>query len=107
VAVVRSAQALLAPQARFREVHMTVTPEAGPWPAVMVSQGRMIQVLVNLLLNAADAMAGKGHVAVTCESLAGRVRIAVSDEGPGIERELRGRQVLVDHSLDGNEDAIS
>ncbi len=89
LAVVRSAQALLAPQARLREVRMTVTPEAGPWPAVMVSQGRMTQVLVNLLLNAADAMSGKGQVAITCESAAGRVRIAVSDEGPGIGRELR------------------
>jgi signal transduction histidine kinase len=87
--VVRSAQALLAPQARFREVRITVTPEGSSWPAVMVSQGRMTQVLVNLLLNAADAMDGKGQVAVTCESVAGRVRIAVSDEGPGIERELR------------------
>jgi C4-dicarboxylate-specific signal transduction histidine kinase len=55
----------------------------------MVSQGRMTQVLVNLLLNAADAMSGKGQVAITCERAAGRVRIAVSDEGPGIERELR------------------
>ena len=87
--VVRSAQALLAPQARLREVSITVTPDQGPWPTVMVSQGRMTQVLVNLLINAADAMDGKGQVAVTCESAAGRVRIAVSDEGPGIERELR------------------
>ena len=87
--VVRSAQALLAPQARFREVRITVTPEGSSWPAVMVSQGRMTQVLVNLLLNAADAMDGKGQVAVTCESVAGRVRIAVGDEGPGIARELR------------------
>ncbi|MGC9982805.1 MAG: HAMP domain-containing sensor histidine kinase [Polyangia bacterium] len=87
--VVRSAQALLAPQARLREVRITATPDTGPWPTVMVSQGRMTQVLVNLLLNAADAMGGKGDVAVTCESIGGRVRIAVSDEGPGIERELR------------------
>jgi len=88
LAVVRSAQALLAPQARLREVRITATPETGPWPAVMVSQGRLTQVMVNLLLNAADAMGGKGRVAVTCESVAGRVRIAISDEGPGIERDL-------------------
>jgi two-component system, NtrC family, sensor kinase len=86
--VVRTAQALLAPQTRFREVHIAVTP-AEPWPEVIVSQGRMTQVLVNLMLNAADAMGGKGQVAVTCESAAGRVRIAVSDQGPGIPRDLR------------------
>jgi two-component system, NtrC family, sensor kinase len=87
--VVRSAQALLAPQARFREMRIVVTPDEAAWPKVMVSQGRMTQVLVNLLLNAADAMGGKGQVAVTCESAAGRVRIAVADEGPGIGRDLR------------------
>jgi two-component system NtrC family sensor kinase len=87
--VVRTAQALLAPQTRFREVHITVAPATDPWPEVIVSQGRMTQVLVNLLLNAADAMGGKGQVVVTCESGAGRVRIAVSDQGPGIPRELR------------------
>jgi len=38
------------PQARLHEVRITVTPDAGPWPTVMVSQGRMTQVLVNLLL---------------------------------------------------------
>jgi len=89
LAVVRSAQALLAPQARFREVRITAAPEVGPWPAVMVSQGRLTQVLVNLLINAADAMAGRGQVAVTCETAAGRVRIVVSDQGPGIARDLR------------------
>jgi two-component system NtrC family sensor kinase len=70
-------------------VHITVAPATDPWPEVIVSQGRMTQVLVNLLLNAADAMGGKGQVVVTCESGAGRVRIAVSDQGPGIPRELR------------------
>jgi signal transduction histidine kinase len=87
--VVRSAQALLAPQARFREIRLTITPDEETWPAVMAAPSRMTQVLVNLLLNAADAMGGKGSVAISCTSVEGRVRIVVSDEGPGISRDLQ------------------
>jgi signal transduction histidine kinase len=86
--VLRSAQALLAPQARFREVHLTVIPEQEAWPQVMAAPSRMTQVLVNLLLNAADAMGGKGAVEVSCTAVEDRVHITVSDAGPGIAKEL-------------------
>jgi two-component system, NtrC family, sensor kinase len=86
--VLRSAQALLAPQARFREIRLTVAPEQETWPKIMAAPSRLTQVLVNLLLNAADAMGGKGSVAVSCTSVESRVHLAVSDEGPGVAREL-------------------
>jgi two-component system, NtrC family, sensor kinase len=86
--VVHSAQALLAPQARFREIRLTVAPEQEAWPKVMAAPSRLTQVLVNLLLNAADAMGGKGSVVVSCTSDESRVHIGVSDEGPGVAREL-------------------
>jgi two-component system, NtrC family, sensor kinase len=86
--VVRSAQALLAPQGRFREIQLTITPEQDSWPKVLAAPGRLTQVLVNLLLNAADAQNGKGAVTISCASVEGRIRIAVSDEGPGIARDL-------------------
>ncbi len=86
--VVQSTQALLAPQARFREVRV-VTPGEEAWPPVLVSPGRLAQVLVNLLLNAADAMSGKGAIVVSCERREGQVILAVRDEGPGIPAEIR------------------
>ncbi len=86
--VVHSAQALLAPQARFREVRLTLVPEQETWPKVMAAPSRLTQVLVNLLLNAADAMGGRGSVTISCTPVENRVRIAVSDEGPGIPRDL-------------------
>jgi two-component system, NtrC family, sensor kinase len=89
--VVRSARALLAPQARFRDVRLTIIPDQDDWPKVMAAPSRMTQVMVNLLLNAADAMDGKGSVTVACTSVEGRVHISVGDEGPGISRELHGR----------------
>ncbi len=87
--VVHSAQALLAPQSRFREVRVVTTPVEEAWPYVMVVPSRLVQVLVNLMMNAADAMAGKGTIVVACETDSQRVLLTVADEGPGIDKALR------------------
>jgi signal transduction histidine kinase len=87
--LVQSAQALLAPQGRFREVRLVLAGEGQGWPRVLVSPGRLAQVLVNLLLNAADAMAGKGTILVACEAKEGKVWLTITDEGPGIAHENR------------------
>ena len=86
--VVQSAQALLAPQSRFREVRV-VTAGGDSWPQAMVSPGRLAQVLVNLLLNAADAMGGKGTIVVACEAAGDKVALSIADEGPGVAPENR------------------
>lgn len=87
--VVQSAQALLAPQARFRQVRVITTPAGETWPQVMVVPSRLVQVLVNLMMNAADAMAGKGTVVVSCEVDERRVLLGVADEGPGVDKQVR------------------
>ena len=86
--IVQSAQALLAPQSRFRDVRL-VLAGAQAWPQVLVSPGRLAQVVVNLLLNAADVMAGKGTIVVACEEAQGKVVLTVADEGPGVPPENR------------------
>jgi len=87
--VVQSAQALCAPQSRFREVRVATTPAAPAWPQVMVAPSRLVQVFVNLMLNAADAMAGKGTLVVACQEGHRRVILTVTDEGPGVPKENR------------------
>jgi two-component system, NtrC family, sensor kinase len=87
--ILHSALALLAPQARFRGVQVQASGE--PWPEVLASAGRLTQVFVNLLLNAADAMEGKGQVQVTGIFAAGRVRLSFRDHGPGVPAELAGK----------------
>jgi two-component system, NtrC family, sensor kinase len=87
--VVQSAQALLAPQARFREVRVVTMPTGETWPQALVVSSRLVQVLVNLMLNAADAMNGKGTIVVSCETSDQRVLLNVADEGPGIDKALR------------------
>ncbi len=87
--VVQSAQALLAPQSRFRDVRLVTTGAGEAWPEVLVSPGRLTQVLVNLLLNAADAMSGKGTIVVACREEERKVVLTVADEGPGVAAENR------------------
>jgi signal transduction histidine kinase len=70
-------------QARFRgvEVDARVPPSLRP---VHADERRVGQVLVNLFLNAADAMGGGGLLRVEARERDGRVELAVTDGGPGI-----------------------
>jgi signal transduction histidine kinase len=56
-------------------------------PRVMGNRGRLQQVLMNLLLNAVDAMPDGGTIGVRASASAGRVRLTVSDTGVGIPAE--------------------
>ena len=86
--ILKASQGLLEPQKRFRLVRV-VTEAPAEWPRVVVSPGRLQQVFVNLLLNAADAMDGEGTVTVSCTRADRRVMIAFTDTGPGVPAELR------------------
>jgi signal transduction histidine kinase len=52
---------------------------------------RLQQVVLNLLLNARDAMPAGGRVKVALEAGAGRHRLTVTDEGPGLQGAARER----------------
>jgi len=60
-------------------------------PQLRVDPDLIVQVLLNLLQNAADAAGETGHVRITTEVVADAVRIVVSDDGPGIDPEIRHR----------------
>jgi signal transduction histidine kinase len=85
---------LLAPQKPFRTIEIQVTVPSD-LPPVRANRDRLRQMLVNLLLNAADAIGQDrpGTVGLRAEPAVlpdGRpaVRIAVTDNGPGIPPEL-------------------
>lgn len=63
--------------------------EVSGLPRVKGDPGRLRQVLVNLLDNAAQA--GAGTIEVRAAALAGEVLVAVRDDGPGIPSQIRER----------------
>jgi two-component system, NtrC family, sensor kinase len=77
-------------QARFRDVRVEVElPEA--LPPVLADERRLAQVFLNLLLNAGDAMNGRGVVRVAATRADGRVDVRVADGGSGIPEADRAR----------------
>lgn len=88
---VASVAALLGPQRALDDVELAITVEEG-LPAVAISRDRLEQVLLNLLLNAADAVPKPGG-RVVLEALADReaVRVSIEDNGGGIEPSVRSR----------------
>jgi signal transduction histidine kinase len=87
--LVRSAAKLVGSGPEFREVKVDVALDDGL--VVLADPGRLSQVVINLLINAAQAIGGPGSIEVTGERADGQVRIQVLDSGPGVPREIRDR----------------
>jgi len=80
-------EALLAPQARRQQVTLNSTlPDQ---PVLLVGQAdRLKQGMLNILINALEAMPEGGGLTITLEATRGVARITVQDNGPGIPPEL-------------------
>jgi len=87
------ALSLLRPQPRFAGVEVMRSELAADLPAVAASQSRLVQVLLNLLINAADAMGGRGTVTLRgrVEGDGEAVELSVEDSGPGVAEADRGQ----------------
>jgi C4-dicarboxylate-specific signal transduction histidine kinase len=84
--------ALLAPQWQALGGRLAFSVEPASLE-VMIDPGQLEQALINLLKNAAEALAGTGtekpHAQVTARlSRGGRLRIEVADNGPGVPEAL-------------------
>jgi signal transduction histidine kinase len=65
---------------------------AGPFPPLLMQRGHLADILLNLLLNAREALPGRGHVVITAACNPDQaVEIGVSDDGPGIAPDKLGR----------------
>jgi two-component system NtrC family sensor kinase len=85
---VEDALALLSPQGDFHGVHLSSQVEEG-LPLVLSSQEELTQILLNLLMNAADACGAGGNVSVGVRLTDGQVEISVQDDGPGVAADVR------------------
>lgn len=88
---------LIAPQAQSRKIDLQVEIEtsAEKMPVVNVDRVRLEQVLINLLINAMEAMPGGGMIKIVVSRIRKGTRdlvlIEVIDQGPGIPENLRSR----------------
>jgi two-component system, NtrC family, sensor kinase len=73
-------------QARFRDVAVTVDLQAR-LPPVVADERTLAQVVLNLLLNAGDAMGGRGALSIAARAADGRVLVRFTDHGSGIAPE--------------------
>jgi len=78
----------LRPQKLFRAIDLALQNSQETEDHIVADADQLRQILVNLLLNAAQAMEGKGHIAVSLSRVDGRLRIDVCDSGPGIPPDL-------------------
>jgi two-component system NtrC family sensor kinase len=87
---VQDVAALVAPQKSMAEVALGI--ETDPkLPLVTLSREHLVQVLLNLLLNAADACQGGGRILITARASSDGVALSVEDDGPGVAPDVRER----------------
>lgn len=75
---------------RLRGIDVVLEPPP-PNLRIEVSRARIEQILVNLMLNAAEAITPPGTISIRIASRARRVEITVEDTGAGIPPEILGR----------------
>ena len=81
---------LLAPQAKRQGVQLDCALPAAP--LVLIGHAdRLKQALLNILINALEAMPDGGELAIRLEPVERAARISVRDTGPGIPAELLDR----------------
>jgi two-component system, NtrC family, sensor kinase len=88
--VVEDVLSLVRNQAIFRNI--VLRTELDPrLPAVMADRDQMRQVVLNTVINAAEAMSDGGELAVSSRGDDGHVELTVRDTGPGIPPEIMSK----------------
>ncbi|WP_373061407.1 response regulator [Gemmatimonas sp.] len=65
--------------------HVMLDVDVAPdLPTVLIDVAQLEQALLNLVLNARNALGGKGRITVSATLEAGGVALAVADDGPGL-----------------------
>jgi signal transduction histidine kinase len=80
------ALSLVGPQIKLKRIEV-IKEEPPGLPVVAADFNQVVQVIINLVVNAVDAMNEGGHLTVRSSGADGWVRIAVQDTGTGITPE--------------------
>lgn len=89
-AAVADTAALVVHQKEMKDVKLELDLPAD-LPLVGMSREQLVQIVLNLLLNAADAVSPRGVVQVRARALPDAVELVVEDDGPGVVPALRDR----------------
>jgi len=79
---------LARPQAEPAGIHVTLEDDSGG-ASVRVDRDLFKQAVLNVVVNAIEAMPHGGELRLACNSSAATAEIRISDSGPGIPPELR------------------
>ena len=85
--VVQDAVSFMKPEAARNGVSISLEPVTGELPRMMADEAKLRQVLLNIMLNAIQAMADGGSIMVRTWRDGDEVVIGVQDTGPGIKTE--------------------
>jgi signal transduction histidine kinase len=88
---VRAAVAAAAPRFAGRDARLDAPGDAELATPVLADDAALEQLLLNLLLNAADALPAGGSAGVRIETTSTAVRVVVWDRGAGMPAEIRQR----------------
>jgi two-component system sensor histidine kinase HydH len=80
---------LMSPQAAGQGVRLKLLSAAGALPRIDVDPEKIEQAVLNLVLNALEAMPDGGDLTVGAEFEAGKLRMVVGDSGRGIPAEIQ------------------
>jgi two-component system NtrC family sensor kinase len=88
--VTRQSLALVSRQAGFQNVRVELLLEP-ELPFVYAEAGQLQQIVLNLLVNARDAVGRRGTITITSRShsYGDRVELVIDDSGPGVPEELQ------------------
>jgi len=89
LAVLEEAIRLIHPQATEQGVQITLLHPEIELPLVSLDAEKFTQVILNLLINALEAMPKGGALAIAASVVGSELRISIKDSGPGIAIEAR------------------
>jgi signal transduction histidine kinase len=87
--VVEKVLRLIRPQAAEQHVQITLLHPEKDLPAVPLDAEKFEQAVLNLIINALEAMPRGGHLTVSAAVTGGEFRVSVRDTGPGIPPEVQ------------------
>jgi signal transduction histidine kinase len=87
--VIENAIRLIRPQAAEQSVRITLLHPETELPRVPLDADKFEQAVLNLVLNALEAMPAGGTLTISAAVLDGELRVSVKDSGPGIPAEVR------------------